>query len=290
MYSLAAYGDMIADQVRRQAYLDAMRQAIQPGCTVLEIGTGPGVFALHAAQLGARKVYAVEPDDVIQIGRQLAVANGLSDRVEFVQGLSTDLELPEKVDVVLSDLRGLLPLFRNHLDSVIDARQRLLQPGGALIPRQDSLWVSVVAAEDLYSKFSQGWREHGLDLDLSLPLDLVTNTVRKARFAARDCLVEPQRWALLDYRTITSNSSFAGGARWVASRAGRSHGLAIWFDTKLTDDIGFSNAPGRPELIYGRAFFPFPQPGRTPRRRPDRSRSVSGPGRRGLRLALDDHL
>jgi protein arginine N-methyltransferase 1 len=35
------------------------------------------------------------------------------------------------------------------------------------------------------------------------------------------------------------------------------HGLCIWFDAELADGIGFSNAPGRPELIYGQAFFPL---------------------------------
>ncbi|HEX7771186.1 MAG TPA: hypothetical protein VF435_02120, partial [Pyrinomonadaceae bacterium] len=34
------------------------------------------------------------------------------------------------------------------------------------------------------------------------------------------------------------------------------HGLAVWFDA----DIGFSNGPGKAELIYGNAFFPFRQP------------------------------
>ena len=260
MYSLAGYGEMIADRVRRQAYVDAMERVIRPGCVVLEIGTGPGVFAIYAARLGARKIYAVESNDVIQIGRQLAAANGLDDRVEFLQGLSTDLDLPEKADVILSDLRGLLPLFGNHLDSIIDARQRLLEPGGILIPQQDSLWASVVTAEDLYLALGRGWREHEFDLDLSLPLGLVTNTIRKASFEADQCLVEPRQWAVLDYRSVNASSNFSGRANWVIGRAGCAHGLAVWFDTILTADIGFSNAPGRQELIYGRAFFPFPKP------------------------------
>lgn len=260
MYSLAAYGEMIADRIRRQAYVDAMERVIRPGCVVLEIGTGPGVFALHAARLGARKVYAIETSDAIEVGRQLAAANGLSDRVEFLQGLSTDLDLPEKADVVLSDLRGLLPLFRNHLESIVDARQRLLAPGGQLIPQEDSLWVSVVSAEDLYLKLVRGWREHGLDLDLSIPLGLVTNSMCKGTFEAEQCLVEPRTWARLDYRRIETGSRVAGRVSWVADRAGRAHGLAVWFDTKLTAGIGFSNAPGRQELIYGRSFLPFQRP------------------------------
>jgi protein arginine N-methyltransferase 1 len=36
--------------------------------------------------------------------------------------------------------------------------------------------------------------------------------------------------------------------------------LSVWFDTILIDGVGFSTAPGMPELIYGTAFFPFLEP------------------------------
>jgi protein arginine N-methyltransferase 1 len=43
------------------------------------------------------------------------------------------------------------------------------------------------------------------------------------------------------------------------TRDGTAHGLAVWFDAVLTDGVGFSNAPGAPELIYGQAHFPWPE-------------------------------
>jgi protein arginine N-methyltransferase 1 len=38
------------------------------------------------------------------------------------------------------------------------------------------------------------------------------------------------------------------------------HGLLLWFDTTLIEGVGFSNAPGQPELIYGQGFFPWVHP------------------------------
>ncbi len=35
------------------------------------------------------------------------------------------------------------------------------------------------------------------------------------------------------------------------------HGLGVWFDSELAEGIEFSNAPSKPELIYGQAFFPL---------------------------------
>jgi len=94
MYDLNAYGRMMADQVRMDAYVTALRQAVQPGCVVMEIGTGAGIFALLACQCGARRVYAIEPSDAIEVARAAAVANGYADRITFLQDLSTNVTLP----------------------------------------------------------------------------------------------------------------------------------------------------------------------------------------------------
>ena len=94
MYSIAAYGSMIANRVRMDAFTKALRQAIKPDSVVLDIGTGTGIFALLACQFGARRVYAIEPDDANQVARQIAVANGYGERIEFIQALSTQVTLP----------------------------------------------------------------------------------------------------------------------------------------------------------------------------------------------------
>ena len=56
MYSLNAYGSMIADRVRVDAYAEALRKTVHMGSVVVEIGTGPGIFAVLACQLGASRV------------------------------------------------------------------------------------------------------------------------------------------------------------------------------------------------------------------------------------------
>jgi len=46
------------------------------------------------------------------------------------------------------------------------------------------------------------------------------------------------------------------------SQSGTAHGLLVWFDARLLDDVGFSNAPGveAHPIVYGSAFFPWPRP------------------------------
>jgi hypothetical protein len=63
----------------------------------------------------------------------------------------------------------------------------------------------------------------------------------------------------LDYREIQS-PDIRAEIVWQASRPGTAHGVAVWFDCELVDEIGFSNRPGSPELIYGKGLFPLTQP------------------------------
>ncbi len=130
MYSVAVYGEMMGDAVRMRAYAQALREAVRPGSVVLDIGTGTGIFAMLAARFGARRVYAIEPADAIQVARDIAAANGCADRIEFIQGLSTEVSLPERADVIVSDLRGVLPLYQRHLPSIVDARDAVADARG----------------------------------------------------------------------------------------------------------------------------------------------------------------
>ena len=94
-----------------QAYSEALRRTVRPGSVVVEIGTGPGVFAVLACQLGASRVYAIEPDPIIQVAREIAAVNHCADRIEFIEDISTRVELPSRADVIFSDMRGVLPLL-----------------------------------------------------------------------------------------------------------------------------------------------------------------------------------
>jgi len=257
MYSVHSYGKMLADAPRMDAHVAALRRAVKPGSVVLDLGCGPGVFALLACQLGARRVFAIEPDNIIELAREAAKANGFADRIEFFQGFSTQITLPERVDVIISDLRGVLPWYQQHIPSIVDARNRFLAPDGVLIPRRDILWAAVVDAPERYEEIDGPWRSS--DLDLSAATRVITNTWRKTRLNAGELLVEPLCWATLDYREIQT-ADVSAEISWQVGRPGTAHGVAVWFDSELVDEIGFSNHPGAPELIYGNGLFPFSRP------------------------------
>jgi protein arginine N-methyltransferase 1 len=264
MYSIADYGTMISDPVRMGAFVEALRRAVKPGSVVVDIGTGTGICALLACRFGARRVYAIEPDDAIEIAREIAVANGCADRIEFIQGMSTEVTLGERADVIVSDIGGVLPWFQRHILSIADARRRFLAPGGVLIPQRDVAWAAVVEAGELYERRMAPWDDNGLGFDLDAARRIVVNTWSKARLTGDALLTPPERWATLDY-DVVEDPDVRARVTWVVTRPGTGHGVAAGFDRTLGDGIFLSTAPDaadaiRPEGIYGAAFFPWPAP------------------------------
>jgi protein arginine N-methyltransferase 1 len=259
MYSLSGYSSMIADRVRTDVYTRALRRAIRPGCVCLDIGTGTGFFAVLACHLGARKVIAVEPDDAIHVAREMAAANGCAERITFLQNLSTRVHLEERADVIVSDLRGVLPLLGNHLPSLMDARHRLLASGGTLIPRKDILWAAVVEASEEYVRAVPVDDELAHGVSMEAARSRIVNCWRKTHLKPENLLAAPCPWASLDYANL-EGANIRGEAAWTLERPGMGHGLLLWFDATLIEGVGFSNAPGQPELIYGQGFFPWVHP------------------------------
>ena len=258
MYNVLAYGKMIADGPRTDAYVSALRNAIGPDSVVVDLGSGTGLFALIACRLGARRVFAIESENIIQVGRDAARELGYADRIEFVQDFSTKVTLPEQANVIISDLHGMLPFFKHHIPSIIDARSRLLAPGGVLIPSRDWLWAAVVEAPAQYSNLVSPWEGNGNGVVLSSARNLAVNIGVKIRVAPENLLGVPVCWYELDFHQV-EEVNVCEKISLSIDRKGTAHGLAVWFDAELLG-AGFSNRPGSTELIYGNAFFPFQQP------------------------------
>lgn len=261
-YSLAAYGHMIEDATRFTPWREALRRHITPDSVVLDLGCGPGVISFLACQFGARKVYAVEPDSSIEVAKHCAAAIPGTERITWIRGLSTEIDLPEPADIVVGDLHGSLPFYTGNIASLADARRRHLRPGGVLLPHRDTLYAVPASAPWEIESIEAPWRHNNLELDLTSALPWLVNRWWRARGQEAEperLLAEPQRWGTVDYRGEECRG-LDSALEWTVTRGGRVDGLYVWFDGEVDAGLGFSNSPLLPELVYGRAFFPLERP------------------------------
>ena len=258
MYDVVTYGKMVADKGRTASYDRALRAKVRPGAVVLDIGAGPGIMAFLACRAGAAKVYAVEPDDVIHLAQQIAADNGFSNRIEFIQAMTTEIDLPEKVDGIVADIRGRSPLFAKSIVSILDARDRFLKPDGWIIPARDTIWGAPVFSTELYDKFIGAWGAE-YQLNLNRARLKAVNNVDGIRLNAGDLVAAPQRWAVLDYEKLES-TNVDGEMRWVMNRTASAHGVCSWFDCETGAGMGYSNSPASGERhIYKQLYFSWPE-------------------------------
>jgi protein arginine N-methyltransferase 1 len=263
MYSVLSYGRMAADGVRMDAYARAIAKAVRPGSIVVDVGCGTGILSLLALRAGARRVHAIDTHPAVWLARDLAAENGYQDQIEVNHASSFDVELREPADVIVGDLRGgSSPLFEQNVAVMEDARRRWLAPHGVLLPVRDRLFVALVESEAHRRDLERGWTSlEQQGFRASTARMAVLNGVYSdtdAPIASSQVLSDSKSWTEIRYGEPFARAHSAT-VELAMTRSGTAHALAVWFDTTLHDDIGFTAAPGQ-QLTYKRTLLPLLDP------------------------------
>jgi len=159
---LSEHEKMLADRVRVDSYERGIRTHIRPGDVVVDLGTGTGILSMFAARV-ARKVYAIDHSAMIDVASHIARANGVTN-IEFIRSNSRKFTPPEKVDVILHEQIGNDLFDENMVENVTDLRDRILKPGGRIVPDQFELYLEPVKLRDESSiPFIWQMKLHGID-------------------------------------------------------------------------------------------------------------------------------
>jgi hypothetical protein len=251
---------MLNDRTRTHGFLRAIRATVKPGDVVIDLGTGTGVLAIGAARAGAKHVYAIEMTGMADIAQAMFAANGLSERITLLRGRSNDLELPGglKADVLVTETVGDGPFGEGILESVADARQRLLAPGARVIPV--GITVGVVPLhlpQDLLERYiftaqnAEAWkRDYGIDFSGALLCgsgddltpDLSVYRLRTADYLRCKTLAPPVALTQVDFATHP-NASVDASVEMKIGQPGTMHGIAMYFDLDIGGGQFFSTAP-----------------------------------------------
>lgn len=284
---------MLTDNLRMQSYRDSIFENPDhfKDKVVLDVGTGSGILAIWAAQAGARKVYAVEATDIAVQARKVIKSNNQDHIITVIQSKMEDVELPEKVDVIISEWMGYFLLRESMFDSVIVARDRWLKPEGAMFPSHASMSIAPMCNEDdsnrRYTEFSSamdGWRHFvestkntwGVDMSVlgssfrkeqeqySLhtsawaelsPSDLIGDEVEIGSWDLKTCTLEDIKVVKSEFKFEISNMSRFGG-------------IAGWFDVEFkgcaekpaSKNVTLTTSPFVQPTHWGQQVFPIYPP------------------------------
>ncbi len=229
---LSVHADMIFDQERVSCYKNAIDSVVKPGDVVADIGTGTGLLAFLSLRAGARHIHAIEKSPAIKWAKRLAEKHGFADDISFYQADSREVELPEKVDVVISELIGHIAFEEGMAESLFDARSRFLHEDGVIIPQKVSLVAVPVCEKELYERSIACWRPAwGIDYSL-LKEDAVTSCYLTE--ISNDLFMStPATILTTDIVADQATTELSDTHTFRICRPGEVNGIALWFDAEL---------------------------------------------------------
>ncbi len=266
---LEEHEEMLSDSTRVDAYHRGIHRNVKPGDVVLDLGTGTGLLAFMASRAGAKKVYAVEHSDFIEVARELAAHNGFTN-IEFVQANSREFVPPEPIDVVVHEQMGDELFSENMMENLLDLRDRVLAPGGRILPARFRLFIEpVTMSEEM--RIRKFWN---IDLPDGIDLSSAEHSPAAARFdtgrndlfylrphSVTATIGEPEPFLEFDLNTLESLDALP--TRHVIERTASEDmivdGCCIWFEALFDDETVLSTTPLGPITSWGNRVFRLDQ-------------------------------
>lgn len=265
---------MLQDHVRTSLYQFAMleNKADFAGKTVLDVGAGTGILSFFAARAGATRVYAVEASGMAAKAQKLAAGNGLSDVVKVINKKVEEVELDERVDVLISEPLGIALVNERMLESYLRARDALLKPGGKMFPDRALLYAAPFSDDALYQEqYAKAafWTQpnfFGVDLN-PLRDDALTFYFSQPVVGpvAPHTVVAPAISKPFDFKTMSlpELQRFEMPLSFTLGAITQVHGIALWFDCTFPgsqQEIVLATAPTDPLTHWYQVRCMLPSP------------------------------
>jgi protein arginine N-methyltransferase 1 len=250
--SPAPHDPALADPERVETYRKAIGRYVRPGQVVVDVGTGAGLRTLLAAHRSPRRLYAVDPSRHLDTARWVARRHGLSDVIDFVREDSRRFTPAEKkVDVLLHDQMGPALFDAGLISRLVGLRERLLRPGGRILPHRFELFVEPVQLRnEACLPFIWSQRLPSVDFSCLQTLREAMNPAYFTRlihsYEVSHLLCEPQPVLTFDLETVKPGDlpRTLCYTRPVAQE-GRLDGFCVYYRASFDEDTVFSVSPLR---------------------------------------------
>ena len=184
--------------------------------------------------------------------------NGLADRINVVRGRSTEIELPVRGTVLVTETIGNVGLEEGITAWVRDAQERLLTPDARIIPRSIAVVAAPVEVHEDHGELTR-WKMQQYTLDFSALLELGVNSLLWAELSPGNLVAEPVPIIEVDL-TARPDSDVTGSARFVAKRECVLHGIGVWFSAELVPGRFLTNGPPLRTPSWNQGYLPLLEP------------------------------
>lgn len=249
------------DRQRTQSYVRALRSVVKPDSVCVGVSDG-SLLPVFAHMLGAKKVFSLESSGMLkQVIEQVLNANSVSGGVQILgirpdQLSSTDLA-GEPISVLIGEpyfSTSLLPWHSLYFWYCRTALVRLLTPNATILPCSATLCMVAVEFQDLWRIRAPCGTCEGFDVG---PMDeMVQQSLdfRESHEAEPQplweypcrALTQPRAVMTFDFLQCVPEQPIRCQGSLPFTRRGRCHGVALWMEYQLNDDIKVSMGLTRP--------------------------------------------
>lgn len=231
----------VADAARLDLFRTAIAKTVFSGSSIADLGCGSGVLGLLCIEAGAARIFAVDDGAMIEVAKEAANRAGLSGRATFIRGKSSQIELPERVDVVICDHVGYFGFDYGIVDFLADARKRFLKLGGTLVPSRICLKLAAVSSGKC-DEVANGWHASHIPEAFHWLRSHAINAKHRINLGRDDVLGPPAPLGDIDLYA-DSPDFLAWNAELRIEKNALMHGLAGWFECELAADVWMTNSP-----------------------------------------------
>ena len=86
---------------------------------------------------------------VFSLLQQLVKTNNMTEKIKVIAGKIEEIELPEKVDIIISEPMGYMLYNERMLETYLHGK-KWLKPGGRMFPTQGDLHIAPFTDDALY--------------------------------------------------------------------------------------------------------------------------------------------
>ncbi|CDW87258.1 protein arginine n-methyltransferase [Stylonychia lemnae] len=240
--------EMLKDTVRTNAYKKAFELNAEyfKDKIVMDIGTGTGILSIFAAKAGAKHVHAVENAEIANFAKEIIRKNGFENVITVHKGKMEEVEIPDEVDIIISEWMGYFLLYEGMLDVVLMARKKFLKQGGLLFPNRGIIYVAAIEDVKFRKSKVDFWNDvYGIDMScmsstvLSEPI--IDGLDSRQIISSNSLLVD------FDFDKMNKKDvNFSRAYSLTFQKTEKCSGIVAWFDTlfsKMKHTVILSTSP-----------------------------------------------